>query len=152
MLDLRCTCLRCPWPSTPMGLNNIARDEELDILNPLRHLMEQHEDNDIDRSTLLLSVLPPQLPSVQNEVHQLSFVNHSDPSQPPVTIALSVNASPGCGGIAWPAGQVSSRIPLMNIELLYLSRCYPTTLSIKARPMSKVKPSSNWVAELALSD
>jgi protein N-lysine methyltransferase METTL21A len=92
-----------------MSLNDIARDELLDLLDPLRHLMQQHELNDTDtasdsESSNLLSVLPRQSHSVQNEIHALSFVNHA--CQLPITITLSVDASPGCGGIAWPAGQV----------------------------------------------
>lgn len=94
-------------------LNEIARDEQLDILNPLRHLMEQDDDIDVDpghKSELsrILPVLPRQSHSVQNEIHNLSFVNDHDASQPPVTVTLFVDASPGCGGIAWPAGQVLS--------------------------------------------
>jgi hypothetical protein len=94
-------------PAT-MVLNDIARDEELDFLDPLRHLMYQPKDNDADPGELSnpLSVLPRQSHSVQNEIHELSFVDHRDASQPPITITLSVDASPGCGGIAWPAGQV----------------------------------------------
>jgi hypothetical protein len=104
---------------TSMVFNNIAHDEGLDFLDPLRHFKEENDIEPGDRSTLS-SLLPRQSHSVQNEVHRLSFVNDHDPSQPPIAITLSVDASPGCGGIAWPAGQVSFRIPLMNIFSLNL--------------------------------
>jgi len=93
-------------------LSDIARDEELDILNPLRHLMEQPEETDSVPSNgsepefKVLSVLPRQPHSIQNEIHELSFVNNCDTSHPRITVMLSVDASPGCGGIAWPAGRV----------------------------------------------
>jgi len=104
-----------------MPLNEIARDEQLDIINPLRHLMEQSDDDiDIDPDTpepsKLLPVLPRQSHSVQNEIHDLSFVNDHDASQLPITITLFVDASPGCGGIAWPAGQV--RTLIVNLTLI----------------------------------
>jgi hypothetical protein len=132
-----------------MLLNDVARDEELDILDPLRHLMEQLEDNDdIDTGdrleSKLLSVLPRQSNSVQNEIHMLSFVNDHDASHPPVTITLSVDASPGCGGIAWSAGQVRTLINHTDQNVcLRLSRYYPATSPIKAQALSRVEPSSN---------
>ncbi|KAF8225408.1 hypothetical protein L208DRAFT_1368186 [Tricholoma matsutake] len=91
-----------------MSFNDIARDEELDILNPLRHFMEQPQDNDVDPGTELSTVLPCQPHSVQNEILELYFVNDGDPLRPSVAIRLFVDASPGCGGISWPAGQVLS--------------------------------------------
>lgn len=55
----------------------------------------------------LLSVLPHQHFSESDGVLDLTF---SIPSQtinaPQVSIKLVVDSAPGCGGIAWPAGQV----------------------------------------------
>ena len=86
-----------------------ALDEQLDALDPLRHLMQQSQDIDsIDESSKTLSVLPQQTRSVQDEIHRFSFINDRDTSQPTIAITLSVDASPGCGGVAWPAGQVST--------------------------------------------
>lgn len=96
---------------TSILLNHIARDEQLDTLDPLRHLMQQVDESDVSdgseqRSTKLLSLLPNQRRSVHNETLHLSFTNRQDAQQPSITISLTVDASPGCGGIAWPAGEV----------------------------------------------
>ena len=45
-------------------------------------------------------IFPKQGPSVQLQVTQLKFQSLARP------VKLWVDASPGCGGIAWPAGQV----------------------------------------------
>ena len=72
-------------------------DESLDLLDPLRHLRE--DDNAV--------LVPVQPPSIRNQDIQLSFPS-SQASTSPLTVCLNVDASPGCGGIAWPAGEVSS--------------------------------------------
>lgn len=82
----------------------IAREEALDALDPLRHLMHAAEDDDPE-DTATSSLLPAQRPSIHNENLELSFPNPSQPDEP-VVIRLAVDASPGCGGIAWPAGEV----------------------------------------------
>ncbi|KZW03902.1 hypothetical protein EXIGLDRAFT_715937 [Exidia glandulosa HHB12029] len=46
-------------------------------------------------------VFPAQNPTTKLQVQELSF--------PPHTVKLWIDASPGCGGIAWPAGEVLSR-------------------------------------------
>lgn len=96
-----------------MDLNFIARDEQLDIQDPLRHYMQEPDDTgetnpdeSHELSSELLSVLPRQSHSVHDEILKLSFLNSEDDLQPPVTITLAMDAAPGCGGIAWPAGQV----------------------------------------------
>ncbi|KAJ7688430.1 putative methyltransferase-domain-containing protein [Mycena rosella] len=66
-------------------------DEERD---PLNHLMQSDE-----------SIVPSQLPSVlHGEKLQLLFP--SADSTTGITIDLALDASPGCGGVAWPAGEV----------------------------------------------
>ena len=90
-----------------------ALDEHLDYNDPLRHLMNDHELEDsistegLSRASSsrseLLDVLPEQSHSIQDGILKLSFLN--DP-QNPLSISLAVDASPGCGGLAWPAGQV----------------------------------------------
>lgn len=52
--------------------------------------------------------LPPQRPTIQHERLDLSY-------GPNVNVALAIDASPGCGGIAWPAGEV---VILMNSFLI----------------------------------
>ncbi|KAJ7122745.1 putative methyltransferase-domain-containing protein [Mycena epipterygia] len=67
-------------------------DDECD---PLRPFMQQGDDGE--------SIVPNQLPSVRHgEMLQLSFPSpHAT-----ITIDLVLDATPGCGGVAWPAGEV----------------------------------------------
>ncbi|GLB33496.1 putative S-adenosyl-L-methionine-dependent protein-lysine N- methyltransferase [Lyophyllum shimeji] len=96
--------------------DDLALDEQLDALDPLRHLMHQPESDDTERdldapSSSVLSVLPKQSRSIQNETLHLSFAHphaHDPNEPPPIAIKLAVDASPGCGGIAWPAGEILS--------------------------------------------
>lgn len=74
---------------------DLALEEKLDALDPLRHL---RKDDDI---------VPVQPPSIHNQTLELSFPPaHSLLLVKPIHIQLSIDASPGCGGIAWPAGEV----------------------------------------------
>ncbi|OJA07698.1 hypothetical protein AZE42_01865 [Rhizopogon vesiculosus] len=90
-------------PSVPTNLNEIALDEVLDALDPLRHLRNDSSDfaEQNDEDTV---VIPSQPRSTLGEMIRLSFPADS----PVVSISLKVDASPGCGGIAWPAGEVLS--------------------------------------------
>ncbi|KAG9010679.1 hypothetical protein FRB94_010156 [Tulasnella sp. JGI-2019a] len=65
-----------------------------------------------------VSILPPQRPSVREDV-ELVF----EASGTSVSLSLSVDAGPGCGGVAWPAGEVLSK---------YLTRRGPTCITGKA--------------------
>lgn len=84
----------------------LQEEERLDELDPLRHLREDANPDEIagaDEVILDGFIIPAQRPSVLNQLQTLSF--------PPLVPALqlSVDAGPGCGGIAWPAGEVLSR-------------------------------------------
>ncbi|KAM5532408.1 hypothetical protein V8D89_013902 [Ganoderma adspersum] len=88
---------------------DLALEEKLDELDPLRHL---REDTDSDED-ISVRIVPVQPPSIRNHCIELSFprasATQNDTDVPaPITINLSVDASPGCGGIAWPAGEVLS--------------------------------------------
>lgn len=74
---------------------SLAVEEQLDVLDPLRHL--RNDD-----------IVPAQPPSVLNQTLELCFPSSAND---PVTVQLVVDASPGCGGIAWPAGEVGLRVP-----------------------------------------
>jgi len=74
-------------------------DESLETIGPLQHLFPG-DDSDL---------LPASTPSLRNHIMQINF--DAPPLLPedlPRTISLSlfVDARPGCGGIAWPAGEV----------------------------------------------
>lgn len=76
---------------------DLALEEKLDELDPLRHL---RKDDDI---------VPVQPPSILNQTLELTFPppdSHDVHLSKPLHIQLCVDASPGCGGIAWPAGEV----------------------------------------------
>ena len=75
---------------------DLALEEKLDELDPLRHLREDDE------------VVPAQPPSVRDQVIELTYPTYSGDVPNPIIIKLAVDASPGCGGIAWPAGEVRS--------------------------------------------
>ena len=79
----------------------LAQEELLDAQDPLRHLMHADEQPSKD----YLSVLPQQSHSVKDEILSLTFQSNVR-DQGPISISLFTDASPGCGGIAWPAGQV----------------------------------------------
>ncbi|CAK5276061.1 unnamed protein product [Mycena citricolor] len=70
-------------------------DSEDERRDPLGHLMQRQD-----------SIVPSQPPSIipGEEVH-LSY----SAGALTVSIDLALDASPGCGGIAWPAGEVLSR-------------------------------------------
>lgn len=82
--------------------NEIALDEVLDILDPLRHLRGDKSLGDDDDAQ---SIVPVQPRSTHNELIRLSFFGDRGCSTT-IHVTLKVDASPGCGGIAWPAGEV----------------------------------------------
>ena len=79
-----------PGPSRPHEL------EHLDTIDPFQYFASA-EDPDL---------LPAQPPSLREQIIQIDIklpLLDTGESQP---LSLAVNASPGCGGIAWPAGEV----------------------------------------------
>src|SRR5260221_7008647 len=95
---------------------SVIVEEQLDLHHPLRHLMQ---DDDLQgiisadglarvsaSASELLNILPQQLHSIEGGLLKLSFLHQWDKIPNPLSIALHVDASPGCGGLAWPAGQV----------------------------------------------
>lgn len=81
--------------------NEIALDEALDALDPLRHLRGDESLEDDGDSPRIIPVQPR---SAYNELIRLSFPDRGCSTA--VHVVLKVDASPGCGGIAWPAGEV----------------------------------------------
>lgn len=104
---------------TPFSENEFARDEVLDSRDPLRHLMDDSELEGVIASeglarpsgslSELLTVLPQQSQFIQDGLFTLSFAHTWDSIPLPISISLVVDAAPGCGGLAWPAGQVHLR-------------------------------------------
>jgi protein N-lysine methyltransferase METTL21A len=98
---------------------DIALEETLDGKNPLRHLMHDNglegviSSEGLARSSTsvseLLTILPQQSHSVSDGLLKFSFSHEWEGIPRPVSVSLFVDASPGCGGLAWPAGQVLLR-------------------------------------------
>jgi len=70
--------------------------EDIDL--PLRHFFLASDD--LDGSDLLL---PAPAPSIRDRIVQINF---EVPLHRTIALSLSVDPGPGCGGIAWPAGEV----------------------------------------------
>jgi hypothetical protein len=82
---------------------NTLEDVEL----PLRHFfLAPESDNHNDDDMLLLPA-----PSIRDQIIQIKF--EATPPHHAISLSLSVDAGPGCGGIAWPAGEVHS-LPTMR--------------------------------------
>ena len=73
------------------------REEFLDYQDPLRHLRSPEADG---------VLIPAQPPSILNQRTDL-LIPGTSPDNPGITVRLALNAAPGCGGIAWPAGEAS---------------------------------------------
>ncbi|KAF4619972.1 hypothetical protein D9613_005401 [Agrocybe pediades] len=95
---------------------DVALEEKLDLDDPLRHLKDDSELEGIIASeglarasqsmSELLTVLPQQSHSVEDGLLKFSFTHEWESVPRPLSISLVVDASPGCGGLAWPAGQI----------------------------------------------
>ena len=89
------------------GRNKINKDTLEDIELPLRHFFfpasESDSDNQDDSGMMMMMLLPVPAPSIRDQTIQINF---ETPLHRTITLSLSVDAGPGCGGIAWPAGKV----------------------------------------------
>lgn len=97
---------RSPTDFDPSVLSNeIALDEALDALDPLRHLRGDESLGDDGDSQCIVPVQPR---STYSELVELSFPDRGCSTS--IHVMLKVDASPGCGGVAWPAGEVRMSI------------------------------------------
>jgi hypothetical protein len=93
--------------------NDLALEEALDALDPLRHFFKSLDETDGSPSKAD-TLIPSQPSPTVKKILQLSFGTQfcgAHPFRTPISISLAVDASPGCGGIAWPAGQVNNSSP-----------------------------------------
>ncbi|KAJ3743364.1 putative methyltransferase-domain-containing protein [Lentinula detonsa] len=104
----------------PDDERNPIEDEKYDITDPFRYFRVGEENigtQDLVNSELL-SVLPGQHYSLNGKTLRLEFESNNE-VQGSISISLQVDASPGCGGIVWPAGQIlSSYLIKRGSELL----------------------------------
>ena len=71
-----------------------------DVELPLRHFFSAPNSHNQDDM-----LLPAPAASIRDQTIQLSF---ESPLHRTIALSLAVDAGPGCGGIAWPAGEVRS--------------------------------------------
>ncbi|KAL7415569.1 hypothetical protein BDY24DRAFT_381549 [Mrakia frigida] len=90
------------------------------ILDPLRmffsHSSASSSKEDVSNLALLpaaldLSILPPQIQTVLHQTTAIPFPGLDR------DLRLSIDASPGCGGVVWPAGEIMCRYFLHLISL-----------------------------------
>ncbi|KAI0069136.1 S-adenosyl-L-methionine-dependent methyltransferase [Artomyces pyxidatus] len=72
-----------------------------DAADPLSHLRTADDDDSDDDD----AIIPAQPPSVIDQRIVLTV----PAVDAPIAIQLAVDATPGCGGVAWPAGEVLAR-------------------------------------------
>jgi hypothetical protein len=85
-----------------------------DEQNPLNRFMQGSD----------VSIVPNQLPSVRHgEMLQLSFPGAATT----ITVDLMLDASPGCGGVAWPAGEVGKNYRPFEIYFTLQPRSWLST-------------------------
>ena len=81
-------------------------DSDLDRRDPMRNIRTEIHARDL--ASELLSALPGQHYSVLGDTVRLFFNDRGDnEDQRPVTLDILADASPGCGGVVWPAGTVN---------------------------------------------
>ena len=111
-----------PVPITdPKFTNDLAVEEALDALDPLRHFRLEDDGQRLDLRDDYVLPIQPQL--AVKQIMNLSFSGDiSGAHREQLTIKLAVDASPGCGGVTWPAGQVD--LPwLIHGEIGFLLIC-----------------------------
>ena len=84
----------------------IMQEDTLDAVDSLQHLFSPNDSDD----------LQPPAPSLclGDQVVKIKFaapIQQAEESYRTITLSLLVDPSPGCGGIAWPAGEVGSYAP-----------------------------------------
>ena len=127
---------------------NLKREEFLDDQDPLRHLRSSDADG---------VLVPVQLPSILNQRTDL-LIPGLNPGDPGITVKLALDATPGCGGIAWPAGEASSLPYRIHVRESLSSVSDDDDLRSSVRISSngvhlpsKIKRFSSWGVERVLS-
>lgn len=119
-------------PSPPPNSDGTSSDGDGDGDSTfLKVLRGDHAAPRDTQSTELVSLLPGQEYSAAEKSIRLSFARTTPvesssicdtQSSPPLVVTLSVDASPGCGGIVWPAGQVRE-ISALLYHLSHTAMC-----------------------------
>ncbi|KAK7470962.1 Protein-lysine N-methyltransferase efm6 [Stygiomarasmius scandens] len=87
-----------------------ADEERLDLIDPLRHLRMVNGQENVGTDNLASSELSslPDIDQEYSENNRTLKLNFLGKQQNTISVTIAVDASPGCGGIVWPAGQILS--------------------------------------------
>ena len=109
--------------------SDLALEEKLNEIDPLRHFRQDDELEGVISSeglarasssvSELISVLPQQSHSNENGFLKFEFAHTWESVPQPLSISLVIDASPGCGGLAWPAGQVLLIPMIITLSFLF---------------------------------
>jgi hypothetical protein len=105
---------------------SLAEEEVLDAIDPLRHLCSANASD----------LLPAQPASLRDQIIQITIEAppiRPEDSHQTIIVSLAVDASPGCGGIAWPAGEVrlcNSHVACHHILHLFY-RCRANSYNLR---------------------
>ncbi|KAG8889274.1 hypothetical protein FRB98_005087 [Tulasnella sp. 332] len=97
--------------STPHADEPVSDDRDF-----LRGFSKGNAGSDDDHD----AILPAQKPSFRDESMELLFETPGTS----INVSLSVDAGPGCGGVAWPAGEVRKNLEFTMIDLLDVEKPY----------------------------
>ena len=107
---------------------DLALEEKLDTLDPLRHLRNDEELDDAD-------IVPLQPLSIHNQTLDLSYPSAHSAAPNSISIRLAIDATPGCGGITWPAGEVGH-----DVLSQFVSSVYEKVLRLNPGPFNIHSP------------
>ena len=122
-----------PSLEPPRQPNVLSMEDEKtleDIDCPLRHFFlasDDHEGSDL--------LLPAPAPSIRDQIIQIDF---EFPLHRTIALSLSVDPGPGCGGIAWPAGEVRSLPPCVP-DVAYFCQSFCTIYHYRPGLSSNVR-------------
>jgi hypothetical protein len=108
---------------------NTLEDDGVEF--PLGHFFPVASDNHDDSDLLLPAPAPP----IHAEIIRIDFETQTHQT---IALSLSVDAGPGCGGIAWPAGEVcplSLCIPDIAYLPIFLRSFHHHRLYFVSRPV-----------------
>jgi hypothetical protein len=83
--------------------NRLMEEASLDAVDFLQHLFSPDDSDELQS--------PAPSPCSGDQIVTINFaspIQQAEESYRTITLSLFVDPSPGCGGIAWPAGEVGS--------------------------------------------
>ncbi|KAF9076505.1 putative methyltransferase-domain-containing protein [Rhodocollybia butyracea] len=89
---------------------NPIDDEIFDLDDPFKYcrIAEEKSGTRDLATTELVGILPGQHYLINEKILRFDFDTQNNQNTGTISISLRLDASPGCGGIVWPAGQILS--------------------------------------------